>query len=947
MNQENKRSQDFRGIPLSFVLVVPFVLQIFATVGVVGYLSFKNGQKAVSELSMRLSSEVGDRVDQHLDNYLELPYRLAQIDVDALETGLLDIRNFQDTGRYFWKQADVYRNITFIGYYLANGEGVAAQRWPPGAGVSIVEHSLTDGKDYNYATDSQGNRTTLLDATEYYAPDEQWYRDAVQAGKPAWTNIYASEEFDGYVAASAAYPIYDTSQQLIGIFGVDYLLSDVSSFLHSLKVSPNGQVFILERNGLLIGSSSQTNVYNLVNGETQRVSALNSSDSTIQATARYLQHQFGDFNRIQRSHYLEVPINQEMQFVQVEPWQDSYGLDWLVVVTIPKSDFMEQINANTRTTILLCACALFVATGLGLLTARWITRPISNLSRASQAIADGNLDQNLHMNSIQELRMLSRSFNWMAQQIKDSFDLLENRVAQRTEQLAEAKQLAEHAKEEALVASQAKSDFLANMSHELRTPLSGILGYAQILQRSSTMSAQELRWVTTIQNCGSHLLTLINDILDLSKIEARKLDLYPTDFHFLSFLEGVADIFRLKAVEKGVQFSFIHSPNLPTGINADEKRLRQILINLLSNAIKFTDKGSVSFKVETIQLCSKAQAANEKELLNLKSPSLFTIRFCIQDTGIGMSPEQLEKIFSPFEQVGNHQHNAEGTGLGLAISQRIAQAIGSEIHVSSQLGKGSTFWLDVNLPEAVDWMQYDADRRPSQMLRCYGKQQKILVIDDNQANRDVLIEVLTTAKFKVESAADGRDGVEIMSSFRPDLLILDLAMAHMDGFEVIEVIRQSDDFKHVPILVSSAHILTSDQIESLQVTGNDFLPKPVSMDELFQKLEKYLDLEWVDEHSKSTPAENSILSQPFSHYDRNPELTSINSPSARMVVPADEIIEHLYELAKRGNLNRVIEQAEKLDTMNGEFRPFSNQLRHFAQDFQEKALLEFINQHRQ
>jgi signal transduction histidine kinase len=387
---------------------------------------------------------------------------------------------------------------------------------------------------------------------------------------------------------------------LIGVIGIDQRLSQIGDFLQQLKVSPNGKTFILERNGLIVATSTSEKPFTMVDKKPQRLKAIDSSDALVQASAKYLTQHFGDLSKIKNSQQLDFLVNGQRQFIQVTPWRDQWGLDWLVVIAVPESDFMGQINANTRTTILLCLGALVLASLLGMYTSRWITQPILRLSKASEAIASGELNQKVQESAVNELGVLGESFNRMAQQLRESFTTLEKnnqeleiRVEERTAELKEAKISAD-------TANHAKSEFLANMSHELRTPLNGILGYAQIIQRSPTLTEKERNGISIIHQCGSHLLTLINDILDLSKIEAQKMELYPTDFHFPAFLQGVAEICRIRAEQKNIAFTYQVESEIPQGIHADEKRLRQVLINLLGNAIKFTDQGGVTFKVEVI-----------------------------------------------------------------------------------------------------------------------------------------------------------------------------------------------------------------------------------------------------------------------------------------------------------------------------------------------------------
>jgi PAS domain S-box-containing protein len=462
------------------------------------------------------------------------------------------------------------------------------------------------------------------------------------------------------------------------------------------------------------------------------------------------------------------------------------------------------------------------------------------------------------------------------------------------------------AKEAAEAASHAKSEFLANMSHELRTPLNGILGYAQILQRSKHLKEDERSRIDVIYQCGSHLLTLINDILDLSKIEAQKVDLMPSDFHFPAFIQGVAEMCRIRAELKGIQFRHQLALELPVAIRADEKRLRQVLINLLSNAIKFTDAGSVTF---TISYASEGK-----------------IRFEVRDSGIGIAPEKLQAIFQPFEQAGDRRRQTEGTGLGLAISQRIVELMDSTIQVQSDIGVGSIFWFEVHLPEADEWVKTSQADDYGQIIGIKDRKPKVLVIDDKWENRSVINNLLSPIGFNVTEATDGEEGWQKILEFQPDLVITDLLMPKLDGFELIKRVRESETYQDIIIIVSSASVFESDQHRSIEAGGNDFMPKPVQAIALFQKLRHYLNLEWL--------------------YEEQSHETQLNKENAELVLPPQSEIEILYELVMKGNFKGIIKQAALITDMDREYIPFAKHLHQLAKGFQDQEILALLQSHK-
>ena len=539
---------------------------------------------------------------------------------------------------------------------------------------------------------------------------------------------------------------------------------------------------------------------------------------------------------------------------------------------------------------------------------------------------------------------------WRVRSIEARNHELETQVAERTEELAQSNQALAVAKERAEAASQAKSEFLANMSHELRTPLNGILGYAQILRRSPDLPTHQRDGLNTIYTSGKHLLTLINDVLDLAKIEARRLELHPGEMHLPAFLDSIVGIMQMAAQQKGIRLAYVPGPGLPPYLLADEKRLRQVLINLLGNAVKFTERGQVTFRVSVIPPAHStlparvpaggmsdqiARADAGFEQTRPAHAETVTLRFEVQDTGVGISPEHQEKIFQPFEQVGAASQRAAGTGLGLAISQQLVTLMGGQIQVQSELGHGSTFGFEASFPLTSTAALAAGHASLQRKITGYqGPRRRLLVVDDRPENRLVLLDLLQPLGFEVTLAENGKEGVEQAAALRPDLIFMDLVMPVMMGFEAVAVLRQTPELAKIPIIAVSASAHDMDREESRRVGCDDFLPKPVEADDLFAVLKDQLELEWVFDEPAAEAVEAELVGEPGAAL-----------ADGEFLPPPQEELEALYELARFGNMERIHERARYLENLSEQYRPFAQKIHQLADEFDDGQIQSLLKQY--
>ncbi|HUG21410.1 response regulator [Piscinibacter sp.] len=603
-----------------------------------------------------------------------------------------------------------------------------------------------------------------------------------------------------------------------------------------------------------------------------------------------------------------------------------------VTVEIDSGLYDAELSKARTALILIVLGQLLLALLLivGLLNARLIA-PIRRLMNESERLARRELDVPFVWHRGDELGSLGAGLERTRQSLQALFDELEakNRqlsddIRRRIDDEQELKRHREHledrirertaelevARDKAEVANLAKSSFLAGMSHELRTPLNAILGYAQILQHDKGLAERSATGLATIQQSGEHLLALINDILDLSRIEAGRLDLFVNAIDLPAFLQGIADTMRIKVEQKGLLFTLDSDGALPSAVQVDDKRLRQVLLNLLDNAVKFTDRGGVSLRVRRLP----GDDARPR------------LRFEVEDTGVGIEAAHFASIFLPFEQAGDPQRRLGGAGLGLAVSRQLARRMGSDIELHSEVGRGSRFWFDIEtmVAEAVP-----APAAPKARIVGYeGPRKKVLVVDDVEGNRAVVCDLLRSLGFDVLEADNGAAGLRAAQEQRPDLVLMDIVMPVMDGLTATQRLRQSPDGTDMPVIIVSAGATEAERGRSLQVGGNAFLVKPIAFEALFRHIGELLRLRWI--HA-STPAAD----------------TAPPDAEQPLVAPSAEQLEQLYQLARIGNMRSIRQRADELSGQDARYAPFAERLRTMAGRFQSRAILEFIAHYRE
>ncbi len=474
------------------------------------------------------------------------------------------------------------------------------------------------------------------------------------------------------------------------------------------------------------------------------------------------------------------------------------------------------------------------------------------------------------------------------------------------------------AKETAENANKAKSLFLANMSHEIRTPMNAILGYSQLMQHDKQLTPQMTEYLNIINRSGEHLLALINDILEMSKIESGRTVLNSETFDFHCLIEDLEKMFRVRTVAKHLTFQIEYINEIPRFLVADEGKIRQVLINILGNAVKFTEEGGIAVRIRLIKDTSDG----------LEKDGDLTLEIEVEDTGYGIAEEEQEKVFNHFEQTKSGRQMGMGTGLGMSISRQYARMMSGDITIQSQISRGSVFKFVFNaLKGKKDEVSVNYLSMPRvERLSPAQKECRVLVVEDNETSRNVMVLLLSRIGFKVREATNGSEAVALFREWKPSIILMDVRMPKLNGYEATQIIRSSEEGMSVPIIIISASAMEDNRKEALNNGASGFLRKPFRENEILEEIRRFTGVNYEYEKTLSSKEKEN-----FSGMMTSDDLKSV----------PDEKLKFLREKVLMGDVKEFVSTLEEIREVAS---PVMTQMRKLMEHYEYDALLTLLKE---
>jgi signal transduction histidine kinase/DNA-binding NarL/FixJ family response regulator len=658
---------------------------------------------------------------------------------------------------------------------------------------------------------------------------------ALESGEPFISDIMTGPELETEFIASAT-PVTDDDGALLGVnvelmpwkAGEQNRYSE--SIVQLLQVGSSASVYLVDSHGRVVYHSDPDYI-----GEDF------SSELVVELVLS------GEANAVR----VENVVGRET----ISSFAAIPNTNWGLILEDDWRTLTREMRAFQPVLIMLLLAGVVAPAIMIAKSTKHVTLPIEELITATREVAAGDFNQTIKVSTGDEIEALATQFNLMSARLRESYAHLEQRVAERTTELATAKEAAEEARRAAEAANRAKSLFLANMSHELRTPLNAILGYSQLMARDPQITATQREHLDTIGRSGEHLLGLINDVLTMSKIEAGRTTLQENAFDLHRQLVGLKEMFAMRAADKNLSLILDIAPDVPQYIYADEGKLRQVLMNLLSNAVKFTEEGGV-----TLRVASRPQTVDSRQVQdsNPRLPSTdYRLLFEVEDTGFGIAPEEMRAVFDPFIQTASGQKSQEGTGLGLPISRQFVTLMRGELSVHSVVGEGSVFRVQVPVKLAdADAVEVHTERAQRRVIGLAPDQHapdggpyRLLIVEDQPANRDVLVKLLAPFGFDVQCAVNGEEGIAYWERWQPHLVWMDMRMPVMDGYAATRKIKAlAQALGRTALVVAlTASAFEEDHDAILAAGCDDFIRKPFRENEIFDILAKHLGVRFIYE----------------------------------------------------------------------------------------------------